>query len=333
MRRQGAKDDLLDFGDPATEVKNAQRADVIMPLNDLGVIRVSGEDAVSFLQNLLTNDVKALTSGVASLGGLCNVKGRLAATFLLWREDDDVLLALSGELVPTVLTRLSKYILRSKVKLADIGTEKVLIGIAGESAQATLEALGALATVPTQPMTTGRIRDSDVIRLDQQRFILALEADRAPALWRELAVSLRPAGLAAWHWLEIAAGIPRVTTATVEQFLPQMLNLELVGGVSFNKGCYPGQEIVARTQYLGKVKRRMYRVHVEAAVPVPGADVFASESVTQPCGTVILAAPSPLGGYEALVVIQSTGFETGDVHLGSPDEARLGFLPLPYTVT
>ena len=330
LRQQGAQRDFLDFGDPAAELTSACSASIITPLSELGLIRASGDDAVPFLHNLLTNDVKALTAGAAGLGGLCNAKGRLAATFLLWREGGDVLFALSKELAPDALAKLSKYILRSKVKLSDVGRDKVLLGVSGAGAVTALETIGA---VPAQAMSTNRVRDIDVIRLDQQRFMLAVDPQAAPALWRDLGAHLRPAGIAAWHWLEIAAGMARITAATVEQFLPQMVNFELIGGLSFNKGCYPGQEIVARTQYLGKVKRRMYRARIEGAVPVPGNDVFAPETASQACGTVVLAAPSPLGGHEALVVIQSTCFEAGEVHLGTPDGARLEFLPLPYKVT
>jgi tRNA-modifying protein YgfZ len=149
-------------------------------------------------------------------------------------------------------------------------------------------------------------------------------------VWHHLVGFGRPAGLAAWHWLEITAGNPRVTAATQEEFVPQMINFELIGGVSFNKGCYPGQEIVARTQYLGKIKRRMYRAHIEDVDPIPGTHLFAPETGDQACGTIVLSAPSPLGGFEALAVIQSSCFEAGEVHLNSPGGPHLRFLPLPY---
>ena len=141
-------------------------------------------------------------------------------------------------------------------------------------------------------------------------------------------------GLAAWQWLEIAAGQPRVVAATQEAFVPQMLNMELpaVAGVSFSKGCYPGQEIVARTQYLGKIKRRTYRARLVAATTA-GIHVYAPETGDQHCGAIVSVAPSPAGGFECLVCIQSGAVEAGEVRVGAVDGERLEFLPLPYELS
>jgi folate-binding protein YgfZ len=280
-------------------------------LTDQGLIRASGEDTPSFLHNLLTNDINHLVEGQARHAGLCTAKGRMIASFLIWREGPDYYLQLSADILPAILKKLSMYVLRSKVKLTDVSAERPLIGVVGAQ------------FVPSEPMTTTPCPGGTAIRLDAQRVILATNTPP----------ELPPAGeLADWHLAEIRAGIPRIVAATQEAFVPQMVNYETtaVGGVSFQKGCYPGQEIVARTQYLGKVKRRMYRVKLDSAFP-PGTDVFTPEAGDQHCGAVVLTAPSPDGGFESLLVVQSSGAEANAIHVGSLDGHKASVLPLPYT--
>lgn len=286
-----------------------------VPLADHGLIRASGEDAASFLHNLLTNDITHLEPNSVRLAALCTAKGRMIASFTIWREGTDYLLLLSADILPGILKKLSMYVLRSKVKLADITAERSLIGVIGAS-------LG-----PADPMTSAAFEGGTAIRLDANRCVLALPAGATPA-------GISPAGrLEDWHLAEIRAGMPRIVAATQEAFTPQMVNYEIaaVGGVSFQKGCYPGQEIVARTQYLGKVKRRMYRVKLDNAFP-PSTDVFTPEAGDQHCGAVVLCAPSPEGGCEALLVVQSSGAEANAVHVGKPDGAHAQILPLPYAI-
>jgi len=324
---QGARNDGLDFGDADGELATARAATILVPLVDLGLIRATGDEAASFLHNLLTNDVKNLSAEGVRASGMCNAKGRLLASFLMWRDDADFLLALSADLLPSVLKKLSMYVLRSKVKLSDENGKTMLLGLSGPGAAVALAGLGATSSVS---MTLGRFGRGQVINLGGDRHLLAVPAEQVQSVWQDLTALARPAGLAAWHWLEIVAGTPRVVAATQEAFVPQMVNFELIGGVSFNKGCYPGQEIVARTQYLGKIKRRMYRARVEGALPLPGAPLFAPETGDQACGTIALGAPSPQGGFEALAVVQSSCVEAGEVHLDSLHGPRLSFLPLPY---
>ncbi len=331
LAQQGVRSGFLDFGDPDGELASARSDTVLIPLTDLGLIRVSGEEAASFLHNLLTNDVNGLAENSARRSGMCNAKGRLLASFTMWRDDGGLLLALAADLLPQVLKKLSMYVLRSKVKLSDESEKTVLLGLSGPRSRAALAGLAGWGeTAPSAPLTLKRFGQGQAIDLGGDRHLLAVSAIEAPTVWQQLTQLARPAGLAAWHWLEIAAGTPRVTAATQEEFVPQMVNFELVGGVSFNKGCYPGQEIVARTQYLGKIKRRMYSAHIESAVPSPGARLLAPETGDQACGNIVLGAPSPQGGFEALAVVQSSCHAAGDVHLDSPDGPRLSFLPLPY---
>jgi len=291
-----------------------------VPLTDQGLIRAAGEDAANFLHNLLTNDINHIPADGARHAGMCTAKGRMIASFLIWREGEDYLLQLSADILPVILKKLSMYVLRSKVKLTDISAERSIIGVVG--------ATGLSAQLA--PMATAPFEGGTLVRLDDERCILTIPADKATSVTATLGVA---ADLAAWHRAEIEHGIPRIVAATQEAFVPQMVNYELaaVGGVSFQKGCYPGQEIVARTQYLGKIKRRMYRAKLDAEFP-PGTDVFTPEAGEQHCGALVLTAPAPTGGFEALVVVQSSGAEAGEVHVGKPDGPRLQILPLPYAV-
>lgn len=324
LQGQGASENTRDFGDPAGELESARVSTIIAPLGDLGVIAVAGEDAVGFLHNLLTNDIKGLGQNGSCLAGICDPKGRLLATMLVWPENQALQLALSRDLVPMLKKRLAMYVLRSKVRIADASEETLLLGLSGPKAASALAAIGVEAGIKV-----GRFMGGSAIALGGDRYLLAVSTEAAERIWLQLAGIARPAGIDAWQWLEIVAGIPRVTAATQEQFVPQMLNYELLGGISFSKGCYPGQEVVARSQYLGKVKRRMYRVHSANELSV-GTALYAPLAEDQPCGTIVRAAPSPMGGMEALAVLQSNCFEAGDVHLGSRSGPALRFLPLPY---
>lgn len=309
--------DGQDFGEPGAELVAARDATIVVPLVDQDLIRASGEDAHVFLHNLLTNDVENLPADGVRFAGFCTAKGRLLATFHLWHDGPDLLLALSADIQPAILKKLSMFVLRSKVKLTDPGL--VLIGLAGVGARAVVDALA------------DRVR---AIPVGGNRYLLALTPAAAIELWPQLAAQATPAGVAAWRWLEIAAGQPRVVAATQEAFVPQMMNMELpaVGGISFTKGCYPGQEIVARTQYLGKVKRRMYRARIDQALP-PGTEVFTAESGEQHCGALVTVAPAPAGGHECLVVVQSSGAEAGEVFAGKPGgPPRLTLLAQPYDI-
>lgn len=330
-------------GDTETAASNDLTAVCTTPvaalLSDYGLIRASGEDAASFLHNLLTNDIEHLPADAARLAGFCTAKGRLLALFLVWRDGPDFLLMLPHEILPTILKKLSLYVLRAKVKLTDASAERALIGLSLPAASATAAANAPTAVSPAPtfcdtalPSLGMRAVDGgQLIRLDATRWLLALEPVAAIRHWPEITVAAQPVGPNTWRWLEIAAGWPRITAATQEAFVPQMLNLDhpALPGVSFNKGCYPGQEIVARTHYLGKVKRRMVRARLSSPA-TPGTHVYAPETGDQQCGALVSVAPAPDGGYECLVSVQTSAVAAGEVHLGAPDGERLHFLSLPY---
>lgn len=337
LAAQGLAADGSRFGDGADELRAARDGAILAPLIDLGLIRASGADAAVFLHNLLTNDIKGISPGAARFAGFCTAKGRLLALLLIWREGDDFLMMLPRDILPMTLKKLSMYVLRSKVKLTDASAEKVLLGYSAQTAVSPAPTFGEMATgLPRFGVAALNDvpADGQAVRLDDTRWLLALDPPAAFDRWTQLAKSARPVGLAAWQWLEIVAGQPRVVAATQEAFVPQMLNMEVpaVAGVNFSKGCYPGQEIVARTQYLGKVKRRTYRARL-AAETAPGTHVYAPETGDQHCGAVVSVAPSPAGGFECLVCAQIGAVEAGDVRLGTPDGERLEFLALPYEIS
>ncbi len=301
-------------------------------VSDLGLIAVTGDDAASFLHNQLTNDVEHLGTGEARLAGYCTPKGRLQATFLMWRDAQSVYLQLPRELQPALQKRLSMFVLRSKAKLSDAGAEVVVLGLGGAAAQSALrQHVDALPATPyakvDAPLGT-LIRVADAFGAPRYEWILA--PANAAAVMPALRASLALGGNQAWQLSAIHAGVPQITARTQEQFVPQMINFELLGGVNFKKGCYPGQEIVARSQYLGKLKRRAALVTIDAAAAKAGDEVFALSDPGQPCGMVVNAADNGAGGVDALVEMKLAALEEGDIRLGSADGARLAFQPMPY---
>lgn len=312
---------VADFGEPAAEIAAALQGTILVDLSHNALLSIAGDDAAAFLHAQLTNDVQSLPVGAAQWNGWCTAKGRLLATFLLVRREDGFLLMLPAEIAPGVTKRLAMFVLRSKVKIADISPQQVRMGFAGKSAGVI--AARHFGHTP-DPMRSVDKDGAACIALDGERFVILAPAEPAPHLWDALSQNARQAGADAWELSLIHAGIPTVTAATQEQFVPQMANFELLGGVSFKKGCYPGQEIVARMQYRGGLKKRMARVHIGGdARPVPGQDVYSAAFGDQSAGTLVNVAPSPEGGFDALVVAQLDALARGDLRWNSPQGAPL----------
>jgi len=293
--------EIQHFGDAAGELRAAGRQTLITPLTHLALIEAAGEDAKAFLHAQLTSDVNHLQDGQAQHAGWCSAKGRMQASFLLWREGGGYRLTLAADLVDATLPGLRKFVLRSKVKLA-ARDDHALLGLSGPQAGEALTDAGLLA--PVAPMDAIAVAGASVLRLDAGRFIIAAPLAALPGLWQKLAAKASPAGAPVWRWLDVQAAFPLVTLATREEFVPQMADFEKIGGVSFHKGCYPGQEIVARTQYLGKVKRHLYRLSSAAPLQA-GDDLFSPDDPDKAAGQVMSAAPAPDGGFAALAVVQS----------------------------
>lgn len=293
-------------------------------LPEWGLIRAVGPDAASFLQGQLTQDVQSLPEGQARLAGYCSAKGRLLASFIVWREGPESFnLACSADLLPITLKRLSMFVMRAKCQLSDASGQWSLWGLAGT------EAASALAAPPSQPAwAVSRQGEIQAVRLPDvggvPRWLVA-----APAAQNFSALPALP--LPEWHWLEVRSGLVRIVAATADAFVPQMVNFELVGGVNFKKGCYPGQEVVARSQYRGTLKRR--GALLRSTVPLQaGQEVFHSADPGQPAGTVALAAGPVAGAHLALAELKLASLGSGSLHLGSADGAALTPEPLPYTI-
>ncbi|MEW6119734.1 MAG: folate-binding protein YgfZ [Pseudomonadota bacterium] len=317
------------YGDATAERTAASGGTVVADLSQLGVIAFAGEDTANFLQGQLTNDVRALHADGAQWSGYCSPKGRLLGNFLMWRDGEDYCLQMSGDILASVLKRLSMFILRAKVKGRDASDERVRLVVAGPAAETSVAA--AMGVMPDAPLRTAASDAGLVVRVGPDKFVLAIRPDRATAVWEILRRSATPVGTPVWDWLRLNAGIPMIVAATQEQFVPQMVNYEALGGVSFQKGCYPGQEIVARSQYLGKMKRRMVLAHVDAPA-APGDSLYSADLGEQASGTVVNAAPAPGGGFDILAVTQVESARIQTLHLGGLGGAPLELKPLPYAV-
>jgi len=293
-------------------------------LQRLGLLSCTGNEAQAFLHAQLTNDIAGLAEGEACLAGWCSAKGRLLATLLVFRHGEEFLLQLPREMAPTVAKRLSMFILRAKAKLVDASDAWLQFGVWGRGAAGRLAALGLV--VPQGVMRTAQTDGAIVVQVGTQNYLVFARV----AQGARLAAIANTAGEEAWTLEEIRAGRPQVVLATQDQFVPQMVNLERLGAVDFKKGCYPGQEIVARTQYRGVLKRRMVRACVPGSAAA-GDELFADALPGQASGVVVNAAAAPEGDYELLAVAQISALEGAQpLRLRAADGPPLELLPLPY---
>ena len=292
----------------------------IARLTHLGVIRVEGADAASFLQGQLSQDFVLLKPTEARLAAYCSAKGRMLASFIGFQHGPDcILLVCSRDLLPQTLKRLSMFVMRAKTKLSDATADFQLWGLVGS-------AIKLIANYEALTLTSRQFDSKMVLGLHPA-------LGQARAMWLAPAADAPPAGEALpeglWAWLEVHSGVATLTAPLVEAFVPQMLNYESVGGVNFKKGCYPGQEVVARSQFRGTLKRRAYLVHADAPLQ-PAEEVFHSADLEQACGQVVQAVAAPGGGWDAIISMQVAAAQDG--RLKSAGGAALALLPLPYAL-
>lgn len=299
----------------------------LTPLTHLGVIRVEGEDAAKFLHSQLTQDFVLLGANQARLAAFCSAKGRMQASFIGFkRSPTDILLLCSRDLLAPTLKRLGMFVLRAKARLSDATGLFLLYGLAGEAilSIAKYEAI-AWRKIDFDSHNLIHLYPADGV----SRALLVGPADvplpsvlaTAPVLSPEL-----------WAWGEVRAGVATISPPIIEAFVPQMLNYESVGGVNFKKGCYPGQEVVARSQFRGTLKRRAFVAHVASTdmEPAAGQEVFHSSDVDQPAGTIVQAAPAPGGGWDVIASLQLSATHDGILTLDNAGGATLTLAPLPY---
>ena len=297
----------------------------IYPVAHLAVLTVSGKDAAKLLQGQITCNVNDVTEIKSSLGALCNPKGRAITTFLLVKTGDAFLVVLPEELLEPVKKRLQMYVLRSDVTLTDSTDQHCLIGLFHSETQAR----PLFATTQNEIITVN-------FSAAQNRYLVIAEADRAIALWSDRVGNqgFQPKNSDEWLYLDILSGIPWLTTETSEEFIPQMLNLDLLGGISFNKGCYTGQEIVARTHYLGKAKRALFLAECDSSfTPAPNSTIIDDSTGTeQAVGKVLLAQRSQARhGNEStickmLIILQVSDSDTYNLKLKDNNQSKITLL-------
>ncbi|WP_246246959.1 YgfZ/GcvT domain-containing protein [Candidatus Methylobacter favarea] len=315
------KDDCIVFPEPLIESNKN-----IYAISQLAVLEISGKDAAALLQGQITCNINDITESKSSPGALCNPKGRAIATFLLIKKMDAFLLVLPAQLVTPVKKRLQMYILRSDVDLTDSSNKLCLIGLYHPDSQ-----LSGLHPPENLFATT----QNDYISVDfssmqtPNRYLIIAEADKAIAIWSERVGNqgFQPENSEQWRYLDIISGIPWLTAETSEEFIPQMLNLDKLGGISFNKGCYTGQEIVARTHYLGTAKRAMFLAEcVTEAAPEPGSAIIDCNT-GQTAGKVLLAQNQ--GSIcKMLIVLQLSETKTYNLKLMGQNQGKVKLLTL-----
>ena len=332
-----AADRVAHFGRPELELAAALTGDICCDLSHLGLIAARGPDAGTFLQGQLTCDVRQIAPDRSLPGAHCTPKGRVFASFRLFQREDAYYLELPRERLEPALNRLRQYVLRAKVTLEDASDALARLGVAGPDAAARIGAVLGVIPELTNGVATAEMfypHCVTVIRLPGPipRFELHGAAQALNTVWNSLAPNVTPVGAEPWRLLDILAGTPTVYPETMEAFVPQMLNLHLLDGVSFHKGCYIGQEIVARTHYLGKLKRRMYLARVNSpALLRPGDPLFSPQAdASQSAGQLADAARHPNGGYAVLAVALIECAEQGVLQLGDASGPVLQLEPLPY---
>ena len=302
-------------------------------LPELGLIKASGEEALSFLHGQFTNDLNQVSPSQSQLSSYCNAKGRLLAIFRIFKLENDYYLILRRDVLEVVLKKLTMFKLMAKVELADVTDEFVLFGIAGPTSDTILKEFNiSFPTVIDQLIQEG---ETVVIRTpsESSRLLFISKAEQAKTIWKSLSNKAIQSSSNAWALHDIQSGVAQVTTETSEAFIPQMVNLELIGGVNFQKGCYPGQEIVARTHYLGKPNRRMYRICIDDEhCPQSGVNIFSVKDGEQPVGKIVIAQHSSEKTCEALAVLRTAKETAEDLHIETLSGPKVTLQSLPYSL-
>ena len=319
---------ISSFGNIQNELICTQNQNIICDLSHLGLLEISGDDAVTFLQGQVTNDVKLLNASNAHYTGYCSPKGRLLALFFAFSHHQKLHLQFNQKLLEPISKRLKMYVMRSKVSINNVSDTVVKIGLNGNDVPALLATF--FSHIPTQAYESFSEENATLIRLagNSPRFEIICETERAKQIWQSLKAKCKPVGRACWEWLEIQAGIPDIYVQTQEEFVPQMVNLDLLNAINFKKGCYTGQEIVARTHYLGKVKRRTHLAHIATSTPPQAGDDVMNLN-KEAVGKIVRSAIAPTNGYSVLAEIRLESVETGDLFV---NDTKLEIQALPYAL-
>lgn len=321
-------DEVLHYGNRQYELQATLNHNVLCDLSHLSLIKLDGADTLNFLQGQVTNDVKLLNESNAHLTGYCTPKGRLLAIFLAYVHQSNIYLQLPRSLQENILKRLKMYVLRSKVNIT--ASEQISLGISGPDVATLLSSISPI--LPVLPFDKNTQNDITIVKLPSHafaRYVLISSPEQICTLWSTLRSHCQLVGKPCWDWLDIQSGIPEISPATQEQFVPQMANLDLIGGINFKKGCYTGQEIVARTHYLGSVKRRTYLAHIACSqVPQAGDALVSAEQME--VGQIVKATHSPHEGVDILAELRIEAKEKGKIYW---QQQPLDFKTLPYSLS
>lgn len=305
----------------------------ICDLSKLGLIRASGDEAQSFLHGQFTNDLSNVSSSLSQLSSYCNPKGRMLSIFRIFKRDANYLLTLPRDVLETTLNKLTLFKLMAKVDLVDDSDQLVIFGVAGPDTGSILTSLNI--TIPQEDNHCIHNNEITIIRVPSEnlRMLFITNANLAISFWKQISEKTPVANSNLWDLHDIHRGIPQVTASTSEVFIPQMTNLELIDGVSFSKGCYPGQEVVARTHYLGKPNRRMYRASITGDnVPESGTNVYTPEDASQPVGKIVIAQKTSDENCTALIVLRTEKENDEALCLGSVTGPKVSVQSLPYSL-
>ena len=321
------------FGHSIDEEQAAYSNLIITDLSQYGLIEASGDDVIDFLQGQLTHDITAVTDNMGQLSAYCNPKGRILANFRIFKRFDHYFLRLHGDILEATLKRLRMFVMRSKVELLDSSDSLVRMGIAGQNAAKKLSSIFKMLPEKADEFSTED--EVTLIKLpgDFPQYEALGPFEKIKSLWENLQKDAVAVGENSWNLLTIRAGIPEIVAETVEAFVPQMVNLQAINSLSFTKGCYPGQEVVARMHYLGKLKRRLFLGSVESEIlPVPGQAVLSTDESGQKIGQIVSASWSARQKAEILAVLQIEKAEKTELHLESSTGPVIQLLKLPYSL-
>lgn len=324
---------VKNFGLSIDEEQTAYSNLIIADLSHYTLIEASGDDVETFLQGQLTNDIKLVTDINSQLSAYCNPKGRILANFRIFKRHDHYFLSLRSEISEVTLKRLRMFIMRSKVELKDESDRFIHIGVAGTHSTKVLTTI-----FHNLPETTDSVCINDeisVIKLAGEipRYEVFGPMDKIKPLWEKLEPAAVAVGENSWNLLTIRAGLPEIVSETIEAFVPQMVNLQAINSLSFTKGCYPGQEVVARMHYLGKLKRRLYIGSLKSdKLPKAGQAIFAKGENEQKSGQIVTASWSKDKTIELLAVLQIEKADKGGLHLDTPSEETIQLVDLPYSI-
>jgi folate-binding protein YgfZ len=302
---------------------------VAIPLPDLIQIEASGEDVTDFLQGQFSNDIKALDDAHWQFSAYCTPKGRMLALMLITRHDDSYRLILPTEIAEATLKRLQMYVMRAKVTLR-LCDDELLLGLAGDNLQALVSA------IPQDSHGVSHEQDVSILTIPgaSPRILVSGNKEQIGKLWSASEASATARSSKTWRQLNIESGLPQIYEASKEMFIPQMVNMDALDGINFKKGCYPGQEIVARMHYLGKLKKRMYPGTLQSGVDCPhvGDAIYSESFGSQAAGNVVDASINAEGLCELLVSVQISSTSNNDLHLQSLDGPAVTLNSLPYTI-